>query len=462
MGRRAKSIPLAVYMNGRRLGTLTREATGATTFTYHDDWLEWESAFPVSMSLPLEDGVQRGEKVIAVFENLLPDNERLRRTVAEKMRARGNDPHSLLAAIGRDCVGAMQFVPGGGDPSDPFLIEADQVDEAAIEDLLRNLSQSPLGMDREQAFRISIAGEQEKTALLHQDGEWHIPHGLTATTHILKTRMGQLQNGIDMTTSLENELLCLRLAEGFGFNVNKVWIERFGETDALVIERFDRMISTDGHRLRLPQEDFCQALGVPSSQKYEQENGGIGMRDCLNLLLGSSNSVEDRVIFFASQLFFWMIGATDGHAKNYSVFWGPNGFKMTPLYDILSAEPAYVRHQIRLQQMQLAMAVCGKRKRYYRIDQIHPRHFWETGPKFGLGGALVERAFNMIVERGEDVFDNVAVNLPRDFPGEVLDPILTNGKRRYAMICDYLEQAPSGAGRSHSGEEAGRLRSRSC
>jgi len=441
MGRRAKSIPLAVYMNGRRVGTLTREATGATTFTYHDDWLGWENAFPVSLSLPLESGIQKGERVVAVFDNLLPDNVVLRRTVAERMGARGDDPHSLLAAIGRDCVGAMQFIPDGDDPGAPFLIESDRVDEVAVEDILKNLSHSPLGVDRKQAFRISVAGAQEKTALLRQDGEWHIPHGLTATTHILKTRMGRLQNGIDMTTSLENELLCLRLAEAFGFDINNVWIERFGKTDALVIERFDRKMSK-GRRLRLPQEDFCQALGVPSSQKYEQEDSGPGMKDCLELLLGSSNSVDDRVTFFASQLFFWMIGATDGHAKNFSIFLGPGGFHMTPLYDILSAEPAY-SGQIRLQQMQLAMAVRGG-KRYYRIDQIHPRHFWETGPKFGLGEALVEGAFNMIVEREENVFDRVAEGLPGDFPGEILDPILVAGKRRHAMICDYLESLRAG------------------
>lgn len=436
MGRRPSSTPLAVYMNGRRVGTLTREADGATTFTYHDAWLNWENAFPVSISLPLGDGVQKGEKVLAVFDNLLPDNGALRRVIAERMGARGDDPHSLLAAIGRDCVGAMQFVPDGEEPGDPFIVESERVDEAAVEKILRNLSQHPLGVDRDQAFRISVAGAQEKTALLRQDGEWHIPHGLTATTHLLKTRMGRLQHGIDMTTSLENELLCLRLAAAFAFDVNKTWIERFGETDALVVERFDRRMFKK-RRLRLPQEDFCQALGVPSTLKYEQDTGP-GMKRCLDLLVSSTHSVEDRVTFFSSQLFFWMIGATDGHAKNFSIFLGPGGFQMTPLYDIMSAEPALEGGQIRLQQMQLAMAVIGG-KRYYRIDQIHPRHFWEAGPKFDLGETLVQKAFEKIVNRGEEVFDQVAGDLPEDFPGEVLDPILRAARRRFKVISEYHE-----------------------
>lgn len=439
MGRRARNIPLAVYMNGRRVGTLTRMASGATSFTYDEGWLAWENAFPVSLSLPLVAQTQKGARVIAVFDNLLPDNDSLRRTLAEKMGAEGNDPHSLLAAIGRDCVGALQFVPDGEDPGAPFPIDSDPVNGAQIDDILKNLGQSPLGLDRDQAFRISVAGAQEKTALLRKDDAWHIPHGLTATTHILKARMGQLQNGIDMTTSLENELLCLRLAAAFGFDVNHAWIETFGETDALVVERFDRRMLADGRRLRLPQEDFCQALGVPSSQKYEQDGSGPGMRACLDLLLGSTKSVEDRVTFFAAQLFFWMIGATDGHAKNFSIFLGPGGFQLTPLYDIPSAEPAFASGQVQRKQMQLAMSVRGG-KRYYRIDQIHPRHFLDTGPKFGLGIGLVEQAFAKIADCDARLFDQVAEGLPDDFPRAVLDPIVAASKQRHALICEFFDQ----------------------
>ncbi|WP_347311657.1 HipA domain-containing protein [Defluviimonas sp. SAOS-178_SWC] len=381
MGRRSKSVALAIYLNGRRVGTLLREPDEAIAFTYHDDWLSWDHAFPVSLSLPLRPERQYGSHVVAVFDNLLPDNDKLRKTVAARMAADGTDPHSLLAAIGRDCVGAMQFVPDGEDPRDPFRLDSAPIDDGAIEALLNDLEAHPLGLDPDQAFRISIAGAQEKTALLRRDDAWHIPHGLTPTTHILKKRMGTVQHSIDMTTSLENEFLCLRLAAAFGFDVNHAWIERFGETDALVIERFDRTLARDGRMLRRPQEDFCQALGVPSHLKNEQD-GGPGIAASLDLLQGSVTPMPDRATFFAAQIFFWMIGATDGHAKNFSIFLDTGGFRMTPLYDIMSAEPAFSTGQIRHQQMQLAMAVSGK-SRYYRIDQIHPRHFFEVGARAG-------------------------------------------------------------------------------
>ena len=118
MGRRPAYAPLRVYMNNRRVGTLSREASGAIGFSYAEDWLRWEHAMPVSLSLPLRETPYRGAPVMAVFENLLPDSDQLRRLVAEKVGARGIDAYSLLSRIGRDCVGALQFVAGDDDAVD--------------------------------------------------------------------------------------------------------------------------------------------------------------------------------------------------------------------------------------------------------------------------------------------------------------------------------------------------------
>ncbi len=118
MGRRPAYAPLRVYLNNRRVGTLSREASGAIHFTYHQDWLSWEFALPVSLSLPLRETPYRGAQVAAVFENLLPDSERLRRLVAEKVGARGIDAYSMLTKIGQDCVGALQFIAGDDEAPD--------------------------------------------------------------------------------------------------------------------------------------------------------------------------------------------------------------------------------------------------------------------------------------------------------------------------------------------------------
>src|SRR6185312_7625868 len=190
MARTRRHSPLRVYQNDRLVGQLLKQPSGAIEFRYDRDWLDRSTAFPVSLSLPLREEPWRGEPVAAVFENLLPDSTALRRRVAEKVGAAGYDAYSLLAAIGRDCVGALQFIAGDAEMSGASTeISGEPVDEEAIEKLLKNLAQAPLGLSRDDDFRISVAGAQEKTALLQVDGRWLKSHGTTPTTHIFKTRV---------------------------------------------------------------------------------------------------------------------------------------------------------------------------------------------------------------------------------------------------------------------------------
>ncbi|WP_138466610.1 type II toxin-antitoxin system HipA family toxin [Poseidonocella sp. HB161398] len=415
MGRRPAHPPLRVYLNNRRVGTLTRDAGGAVAFAYHPDWLGWAPALPVSLSMPLRETPYRGAPVLAVLENLLPDSDPLRRRVAERVGAPGTDAYSLLSVIGHDCVGALQFVAGEAPaPDSTARLEGERVDEAGIEALLTGLGQAPLGLRGEDAFRISVAGAQEKTALLFHEGGWIRPHGATPTTHILKTRIGRLPGGLDLSDSVENEFLCLALAAAFGLETARARMLRFGDTAALAVERFDRRWTRDGRLLRLPQEDCCQALAVPPTLKY-QSDGGPGMADLLRLLEGSDRPAEDRAAFLKAQAVFWLLGATDGHAKNFSLFLGPGGsYRLTPLYDILTAQPALESRGIERKQMRLAMS-AGERG-HYRIDKLHGRHFVQTAQKAGMSrrgaAALVEELAEAVPGAVEAALDG----LPAGFP----------------------------------------------
>ncbi|WP_146591426.1 type II toxin-antitoxin system HipA family toxin [Puniceibacterium confluentis] len=419
MGRRPAYAPLRVYINNRRVGTLNREASGAIGFSYDTDWLDWDHAMPVSLSLPLRETPYRGEPVMAVFENLLPDSDHLRRLVAEKVGARGTDAYSLLTKIGHDCVGALQFVAGEDDAPDATgQIEGEPVDATAIEKLLNGLSQAPLGLSTDDAFRISIAGAQEKTALLWHEGRWIKPHGTTPTTHLFKTQIGKLPGGIDLSDSVENEFYSLKLTEAFGLPVNKAVIETFGETKALLIERFDRRWTKDGRLLRLPQEDCCQALSVPPTLKYQNE-GGPGMVDVLGLLRGSDTPTEDQEVFLKAQIVFWLMGATDAHAKNFSVFLNIGGsYRMTPLYDIVTAQGALDARQIERKQMKMAMSV-GK-SRHYRFDQIHGRHFVQTAMHAGLSQKRAVALIEEVEARASEALDAAANALPDEFPPAIV------------------------------------------
>ena len=433
MGRRPTYAPLRVYLNNRRVGTLSRARSGAIEFSYDADWLAWDHALPVSLSLPLRETPYRGEPVSAVFENLLPDSDKLRRLVAEKVGARGVDAYSLLAKIGHDCIGALQFIAGDKDaPDTTGKIEGEAVDAAEIEKILNGLSQAPLGLTRDDGFRISVAGAQEKTALLWHKGQWIKPHGTTPTTHLIKTQIGKLPDGIDLSDSVENEYYSLKLTAAFGLPVNTAAIETFGETKALVIERFDRRWTKDGRLLRLPQEDCCQALSVPPTLKYQNE-GGLGMGDVLGLLNGSDTPIADQDIFLKAQLVFWLMGATDAHAKNFSLFLSPGGsYRMTPLYDIVTAQGALDARQIERKQMRMAMSVGDSR--HYRFDQIHGRHFVQTALRAGLSRKRATDIIEEIAARAPDALEEAANALPEAFPQALVEAVRTAMMERLGSL----------------------------
>lgn len=433
MPRRRLNTPLRVLLNNRPVGNLLKDPGGAVSFHYAESWLSWSNAIPISLSLPLREDAYYGERVLAVFENLLPDSEMLRRRVAEKVGAKGTDAYSLLSQIGRDCVGALQFVPDDTETVfDISKISGEVIDDRGVEKLLTNLVRAPLGLGMDDEFRISVAGAQEKTALLHHDGRWWKPHGTTPTTHILKTQIGTLPNGIDLSNSVENEYYCLKLMATFGLQVNSAEMHTFGSTKVLVIERFDRKWTDDGRLLRVPQEDFCQALSRPPSLKY-QSQGGPGMVDGLNLLKGSDTPTEDQKAFLKAQILFWLIGATDGHAKNFSVFLGRGGrFKLTPLYDILTAQPSLNSRQIERKQMKLAMSVGESR--HYKIDEIHGRHFIQTVKRARLPETLALDVLEEVARLADDAVGAVEKELPSDFPEEIHASVQAALKSRLKRI----------------------------
>ena len=441
MSRRSARTPLNIFLNNRHVGRLTRQSSGAIDFAYDDSWLEWEHAIPVSLSLPLRKSRYLGDPVVAVFENLLPDSRAIRTRVAEHVGAKGTDAYSLLSEIGRDCVGALQFMPIDDIPPPATEVEGTPIGEDEIAAMIANLARAPLGLGDDDDFRISIAGAQEKTALLHHEGKWLRPHGTTPTTHILKPQIGTLPNGIDLSNSVENEYYCLKLMEAFGFPTNEAEIATFGDGKVLVVTRFDRRWTKDGRLLRLPQEDSCQALSVAPTNKYENE-GGPGIASIAKLLLGSDDPQADQLAFFKAQILFWLIGATDGHAKNFSIFLAPGGrYRLTPFYDVLTAQPSLDAHQIRRNQFKLAMSVGNSRR--YRIFDIHGRHFVETGRAAGLSAQLIGQAIDEIRESFEHAFSDVEQHLPAHFPEAIHASVAVSARERLR----HLDTADAELGR---------------
>ncbi len=392
---KARSRTLNILMNGIPIGELKKTA-GELTFTYNQEWLNTPGARPISLSLPLISQPFIGDVVYNFFDNLLPDNPQIRARIQTKFQAATDQPFDLLACIGRDCVGAIQIIEDK-IPSFKKRINFESLSESEIASLLRDYRQYPLGMkDINDEFRVSIAGAQEKSAFLYHEGKWCKPLKDTPTSHIFKLPIGFIQHQqMDLSDSCENEWLCLKMTEAFGLPVPKSKIVNFEEVKVLVVERFDRKLSSDSTWLmRLPQEDICQALGISPNLKY-QSDGGPGIEKIMRLLLGSATNT-DRDMFYRSQVLFWLLAAIDGHAKNFSVFIEPEGkYHLTPLYDIMSAYPLVTKKQLQIKKIKMAMALKGKNN-HYHWHNIQRRHFLETA-----------KAVNYPVERAQVILDEI-------------------------------------------------------
>lgn len=318
---------LVTWMNNQRVGELTKLANGAHTFKYAPEWLASRYARPLSLSLPLQRGNITSDAVFNFFDNLLPDSPIVRDRIVKRYHAKSRQPFDLLSEIGRDSVGAVTLLPENETITRPIMAW-EKLTEARLEEVLTAYKADiPLGMIREENdFRISVAGAQEKTALLRIGNDWCIPKGITPTTHSFDRR----------------------------------W-----NTERTVL-------------LRLPQEDMCQTFGLPSSVKYESD-GGPGIARIMAFLMGSSEALRDRYDFMKFQVFQWLIGATDGHAKNFSVFIQAGGsYRLTPFYDIISAFPVLGGTGIHISDLKLAMGLNASKGKKTAIDKIYPRHFLAT------------------------------------------------------------------------------------
>lgn len=423
MGRRKQTRELAVWMNEDAVGSLRQEPS-RLVFRYDLDWLTRPLATPLSSCLPLSADPYAGDLVESFFDNLMPDGEGIRRRMQVVLGARSTRPFDLLEAAGADCVGALSLLSPGCVPN-ARDVRATPISNHEIAELLRPKDDHPLGMTREDVeFRISIAGAQEKTGLLWFDQAWHRPHGATPTSHIFKPPIGSLGLGRpDMSDSVENEWLCLRLLRSFGLPVARAEIGHFEDAKALVVERFDRVWSEDGSWLvRLPQEDLCQALGVPPARKYESD-GGPGIEAAMELLDSSQFADRDRETFMQANLIFWLLAAIDGHAKNFSLRLHAGGrTELLPLYDVLSAYPALGRGQLWAQKLRMAMSVRGK-NRHYRWLEITPGHWRQTAKRCGFSESRMQAVMDECAGRIEPAIAEVERALPNDFDASLAEAI---------------------------------------
>ncbi|HGY2563511.1 TPA: HipA domain-containing protein [Escherichia coli] len=372
---------LVTWMNNQRVGELTKLANGAHTFKYAPEWLASRYARPLSLSLPLQRGNITSDAVFNFFDNLLPDSPIVRDRIVKRYHAKSRQPFDLLSEIGRDSVGAVTLLPENETITRPIMA-------------------------------------WEKLTIKLPIGEIRQPNAT-----------------LDLSQSVDNEYYCLLLAKELGLNVPDAEIIKAGNVRALAVERFDRRWNAERTvLLRLPQEDMCQTFGLPSSVKYESD-GGPGIARIMAFLMGSSEALKDRYDFMKFQVFQWLIGATDGHAKNFSVFIQAGGsYRLTPFYDIISAFPVLGGTGIHISDLKLAMGLNASKGKKTAIDKIYPRHFLATAKVLRFPEVQMHEILSDFARMIPAALDNVKTSLPTDFPENVVTAVETNVLRLHGRL----------------------------
>jgi serine/threonine-protein kinase HipA len=319
---------LPVYFEQRLVGTIDVSKTGPG-FTYDEGWIRLRGAFPISTTMPLRPDCVGPDIFLPWAANLLPENEQLR-TVGQLLGMARSDVIGLLSAIGGDTAGALSIGQPGRTSSVQWrpLATPDEL-EAVLEDL----PNKPF-LVGEEGVSMSLAGAQSKLAVAVDESQRIcIPMNGSPSTHILKPDAPRLPGGV------QNEAFCLRLARRMKIPAPDVTTGRAGKRTFLLVKRYDRT-DVGGRCRRLHQEDYCQALGLPPSAKYESNQTGIRGPSLKDMFEVTRRHLPAAEIIRLLDLVVLNILCcnTDAHAKNYSILIRGNGASLAPVYDIMCGE----------------------------------------------------------------------------------------------------------------------------
>ena len=364
---------LEVWLFTDQVGTLAL-VKDRLNFRYSPDWLSRLDAVTLSSSLPLQAESFNDHQTRPFFAGLLPEG-RLRRLIAQQLQVSGQNDFALLDRIGGECAGAVTLLAPGQALHRPEVGEDIQwLSEEEVVAILDELPHRPM-LAGKDGLRLSLAGAQDKLPVVFDGVRIGLPHNGTPSSHILKASIHALAD------TVTNEGFCLALGEALQLGPAKSQVHCVLGRQFLLVERYDRVVDAQGHRQRLHQEDFCQALGAVPEMKYQNE-GGPDLAQCFDLVRRVTRPNAPQILRLLDHVIFnALIGNHDAHAKNFSLLYFGKPPVLAPFYDTLSTAvyPTLTPN--------MAMKIGSK----YKFSEVQARHWDQFAEDVGLGKAQARK-----------------------------------------------------------------------
>lgn len=393
------SKQLSIWWGGKVAGFLHLNDYGDMGFSYAPEWLEDADAPALSFSLPKQVEPFGRRVCHSFFGGILPE-EGQRSAIARALGVSAGNEFQLLEHLGGEVAGALMLLPEGQLPPAPASGTPDILDDEHLLQMLQHLPMRPM-LAGEGGLRLSLAGAQSKLPVLLIDDHIALPAPGQPTSHILKPPIARFEQ------TTENEYYCMTLAREIGLDVASVTMRRVQDQSFLLIERYDRTRDADGRLVRRHQEDFAQALGVPSQRKYASE-GGPTFKDSFALLRQAATRPARDILKLAdAAIFNLIIGNADAHAKNFSLLHIDGAIRLAPLYDLLSTV-AY-----RDLSPKLAMKIAKKAT----LEEIESRHWDQFAEDVNIGGPYLRRRIRQLSEATLAQLDAPDSSLKQRLPG---------------------------------------------
>ena len=416
---------LEVWLLGGHVGTLS-QIDGRLSFAYAPG-----TTTPLSQSLPIRAELFDDRATRPFFAGLLPEGGK-RKQIAKTLQVSTQNDYALLDSLGGECAGAVTLLEPGQSPQ---ALDAPRdvrwLDHAQLLQLLIEMPLRPMRAG-DDGLRLSLAGAQDKLPVVWDADRLRIglPLNGSPSTHILKPAIA----GVD--GSVFNEAFCMVLAQALRLDVASTQIRSIGDGERqrhfLLVQRYDRRADLPGQRLH--QEDFCQALGIVSEHKYQNE-GGPGLAQAFALVRSATRPSAPHTLKLLDYVVFnALIGNHDAHGKKFSLLYTQAGAVLTPLYDALctAVYPTLTD--------KMAMKIGSK----YKFSEVQARHWEQFAKEAGLSPAQVKRRILEIAKRLPGLARATQTAFETEGPNhEVIGRIVSLIDQRCALTIRRLSTPPA-------------------